>query len=360
MTEKSESEAYLRRIVDKDNLASFLEERLGDVDTYEIQHLGEGHSNETLLVTWGDTELVIRRPPPGEVASSAHDVLREYHVVNALQETSVCVPPTVASSDDHSVIGSDFYVMEAVEGDVIRTTVPDRFRTPAHRERIGRELVDRLAEVHEVDYEAAGLEDFGHPDGFTTRQVERWATQFEWASEVTADDRTVPQVTQIVEWLEANAPEKHAHTLVHGDYKLDNVMFGPSTPPEIASIFDWELSTLGDPLTDLGWMLSFWWDAKDPDKPASTGDLYPTFMSQEDFLTRRELVDRYEEQTGLTFENEQFYRVLAVFKLTALGEMFYRRYLEGNSDDPLYPKMEEGVLELADRAVRMIEGDEPL
>jgi aminoglycoside phosphotransferase (APT) family kinase protein len=360
MPEDKDSKMYLDRIIDREALSDYLEDQLEPVDTYEVQHHGEGHSNETIIITWGDTDLIIRRPPPGRVASSAHDVLREHHVIDALQDTAVNVPPTVAATDDHSIIGSDFYIMEAVDGDVIRTTVPDRFQTPEHRHRIGTELVDRLAEVHEVDYEAAGLGEFGYPDGFTERQVERWTKQFEWAAEVTANERAVPQVKDVVDWLENNSPTDHPHTLIHGDYKLDNVMFGPATPPKIVSLFDWELSTLGDPFTDLGWMLSFWWDKKDPNKPASTGDLYPNFMRQNDYLTRQELVDRYENQTGLTFENEQFYRVLAVFKLTALGEMFYRRYLEGNSDDPLYPEMEEGVPELADRAVRMIEGDEPL
>jgi aminoglycoside phosphotransferase (APT) family kinase protein len=357
MSDPSDSGDYLARIVDEEALASYLEAQLGPAEDYEVRHHGEGLSNETLFVTWGEADLVVRRPPPGEVAASAHDVLREYRVVDALQDSAVRVPPTVAACDDHSIIGSDFYVMAAVAGDVLRTTVPDRFET--HRQRIGLELVDRLAEIHQVDYEAAELGEFGYPEGFTERQVETWTEQFEWASEVTADDRTV-DVSRITEWLDANVPEEHPHTLVHGDYKLDNVMFGPGTPPRIASIFDWELSTLGDPLTDLGWMLSFWWDEDDPEKPASTGDLYPQFMREAGYPTRRDLVERYENRTGLTFSNETFYRVLAVYKLVALGEMFYRRHLEGNADDPLYPEMETGVRQLADRAERMIDGDEPL
>lgn len=360
MTDNTDPDTYLSRIVDTDTLAKFLTDKLGAVEKYRVQHLGEGHSNETLLVTWGDDELVIRRPPPGEVASSAHDVLREFHVIDALQDTNVSVPPTVAACDDHSIIGSDFYVMKAVEGDVIRTAVPERFDRGDRASRLGRAFVDQLTEIHAVDYDAVGLREFGHPEGFTERQVERWTRQFEWASEVTAEKRAVPQVTQAAEWLENNIPETHPHTLVHGDYKLDNVMFGPQTQPEVVSVFDWELSTLGDPFTDLGWMLSFWWDEKDPEKPASTGDLYPTFMRQKKYPTRRELVDRYETETGMTFENPQFYRVLGVYKLVALGEMFYRRHLEENSNDPLYPKMEQGVIEIADRAVRMIEGEEPM
>ncbi|WP_136715225.1 phosphotransferase family protein [Halorientalis salina] len=354
------SEEYFERIVDQDALAAYLEDQLGPVDDYEVEHHQEGHSNETLFVTWGGQELVIRRPPPGETAENAHDVLREYKVIHALQDTTVRVPTTVAACDDHDVIGSDFYVMERQEGDVIRTDEPDRFATPDHRRAIGAELVDGLAEIHEVDPESVGLGEFGYPEGFTQRQVKRWSEQLTWAFSVTAEEREVPVLYDVMEWLQENAPEDHPHTLVHGDYKLDNVMFAPGTPPEIASIFDWEMATLGDPFTDLGWMLSYWWDGKDPDPPASTSSLSSTFMAQEDYLTREQLVERYEDHTGYEFENDRFYRALAVYKLAGLGEMFFRRYLEGNSDDPMYPKMRDGVPELADRAMRIIDGEEPL
>ena len=360
MTERSEE--YFRRIVDEQNLYDYLADRLGPVAEadYSVERHQEGHSNETLFVTWGETELVIRRPPPGETADKAHDVLREFEVIDALQETDVRVPTTVAATDDHSIIGSDFYVMERQDGTVIRTEEPERFAVPDHRETIGAELIDRLAEVHAVDYEAVGLGEFGYPDGFTERQVERWSEQFEWAFQVTTDEREVPVVHEVQAWLEDNIPADYPHTLVHGDYKLDNVMYAPGTPPEINGVFDWEMSTLGDPFTDLGWMLSYWWDGKDPAPPQATETLTTNFMAHEDYLTRTELVDRYEERTGLSFENERFYRTLAVYKLAALGEMFFRRYLEGNSDDPMYPKMEDGVPQLADRALRIIDGEEPL
>lgn len=360
MTEKSDSAEYLRRIVDQAALRDFLEVHLGPEPTFDVRLLGTGHSNETLIVTWGDSKFVIRRPPPGEVASSAHDVLREYRVIDALQGTAIRVPPTVLACDDHSVIGSDFYVMEAVDGDVIRERVPARFERKAARERIGRELVDRLVEIHEVDYQSAGLGELGRPAGFTERQVNRWTKQVEWARGVTAAERPVPEIDTIGDWLAANVPEEHPHTLVHGDYKLDNVMFGPGETPEIVSVFDWELSTLGDPFTDLGWLLTFWWDDGDPEPPGSTGDLYPDFMRHSDFLSRHELVERYEERTDRTFEKQRFYRTLGVYKLAALGEMFFRRHLEGNADDPLYPAMREGVPEIAARALRIIEGEEPL
>ncbi|MGB9986066.1 phosphotransferase family protein [Salarchaeum japonicum] len=352
------SAAYFARLVDEDALRTFLESELGPTDAYDVERHAEGHSNETLFVQWGDRDLVIRRPPPGETADTAHDVLREYRVIDALQDTAVPVPPTVAASDDHSIIGSDFYVMERVPGDVLRDDEPERFANLASRQRIGEELADTLAAIHDVDYEAVGLGELGRPAGYTRRQVDRWGKQLSWAFEVTADDREVPKLKRVGEWLDENCPEDHPETLVHGDYKLDNVLYAPGTPPELTGVFDWEMSTLGDPRADLGWMLSYWRDAKDPE-PA-VPELEATFMQRDGYPTRVELVERWEDATGFEFEHERFYRALAVYKLAGLGEMFYRRYLEGNSDDPMYPLMEERVPALADRAVRIIEGEEPL
>ncbi|WP_137283777.1 phosphotransferase family protein [Halorussus salinisoli] len=356
-TTEDESD-YFERLVDRNALRDYLAERLGTVEEYAVRHHPEGHSNETLFVTWGDRELVVRRPPPGETADTAHDVLREYRVMDALQDTDVPVPRTVLACEDHSVVGSDFYVMGRVEGDVLRDGEPDRFGTPDAHRRIGEELVDTLAAIHALDYDDAGLGEFGHPPGYTERQVERWTEQLHWASERTADERTVPELREVGDWLADNCPSDHDHALVHGDYKLDNVMFAPGTPPELAAVFDWEMATLGDPLADLGWMLSYWRDPGDPD-PA-TPELTATFMEAEGYPTRRELVERYERATGIEYDHDRFYRALAVYKLAALGEMFYRRHLEGNSDDPLYPLMEQRVPALARRAKRIIDGEEPL
>ncbi|MFC6904648.1 phosphotransferase family protein [Halalkalicoccus tibetensis] len=350
------SETYFERLVDEETLASYLEGELGPAERYSVSHHQEGHSNETLFVTWGEKELVIRRPPPGETADTAHDVLREYRVMDALQGTDVPLPDTLLACEDHDVIGSDFYVMARVEGDVLRESEPERFAN--HREAVGHELVDSLVAIHGVEPEAVGLGEFGRPAGYTDRQVERWGKQIEWASQVTSEERAVPTLGKVGDWLEANRPESHPHTLVHGDYKLDNVVFAPGTPPNLVAVLDWEMSTLGDPLADLGWMLSYWRDPKDPE-PA-VPELTSRFMEREGYPTRRELVARYEEATGIEFEDERFYRALAVYKLAALGEMFFRRYLEGNSDDPMYPKMEERVPALAERARRIVEGEEPL
>ncbi|WP_049921312.1 phosphotransferase family protein [Halopiger djelfimassiliensis] len=362
----SEHDSYYDRLVDEDALASYLETHLGDADDYAVERHQEGHSNETLFVTWGDRKLVVRRPPPGETADTAHDVLREYRVLTAVADTDVPVPDPVLACDDHDVIGSDFYVMERLEGAVLREGEPDRFADPESRRRIGEELADTLATIHDLDIEAIGLEAFGRPEGYTQRQVDRWGKQLSWAFEVTETERAVPDLHEVGDWLRANVPETHPKALVHGDYKLDNVMFAAETDPadetarlpELVGVFDWEMATLGDPRADLGWMLSYWRDPKDPD-PA-VPELTTQFMARDGYPTRRELVARWEERTGFAFEHERFYRALAVYKLAALGEMFFRRYLEGNSDDPMYPKMEARVPALAARAMRIIDGDEPL
>ncbi|MFP4627005.1 MAG: phosphotransferase family protein [Natronomonas sp.] len=354
-----DKDEYFDRLVDLDALEAYFEAELGPADSFEVERHEEGHSNETLFVTWDDRDLVVRRPPPGETAETAHDVLREYTVIEALQETNVRVPTTVLSCDDHDVIGSDFYVMEREEGVVIRDEEPDQFADSNLRQTLGEEMIDTLTEIHEIDVASVGLDEFGYPEGFTQRQVDRWEQQYDWAFEVTTEEREVPEVHEVSAWLQDNVPQDHPHTLVHGDYKLDNVMFGTEAPPEIISIFDWEMSTLGDPYTDLGWMLSYWPDEKDPEDElgASGGN---EFLLREGYPSREELVEQYEDQTGLSFENERFYRALAVYKLGALGEMFFRRYLQGNSDDDSYPLFRERVPALARRALRIIEGDQPL
>ncbi|MEZ3115140.1 phosphotransferase family protein [Halobaculum sp. MBLA0147] len=329
-----------------------------DADAFAVERHREGHSNETLFVTYGDRELVVRRPPPGETAETAHDVLREYRVTDALVDTPVPVPVPVAACEDPAVIGSDFYVMERTRGTVIRDAEPERFATPAHRRRLGEETVDTLAAIHGVDPAAVGLAEFGRPEGFTRRQVNRWAGQFQWAFETTMAEREVPEIFEATEWLTDNVPEAHPTTLVHGDFKLDNLMFAPGTPPELVGVFDWELSTLGDPRTDLGWLLSFWRDPDDPE-PA-VPELGTTFTEREGYPTRRELVARWEDATGFTYEHDRFYRALAVYKLAALGEMFFRRHLEGNGDDELYPLMRDRVPAMAERCLRIVDGDEPL
>ena len=341
-------------LINRENLAAFLSDTLGPAETFTVERHDQGFSNETLFLTWGDHDLVLRRPPPGETAETAHDVLREYEVTDALQDSEVPVPETIAATDDTDIIGCPFYLMERLDGDVIRYSEPERFATAEGRRGVSKEVIDTLAAIHSVDYEAVGLGDFGRPEGFTERQVERWRGQFEWAFEETTAVREVPAIEETGEWLAANVPDEPTHTLVHGDYKLDNVLFGPQMPPEIVGVLDWEMSTLGDPLCDLGWMLFFWADEESDITPVLR-TIAPTFLTDDEYFTRQEMVARYEEQTGVPVENLTFYRVLAVYKMAALGEMFFARYQMGHSDNAFYAMMEDGVPELADQALSLIE-----
>ncbi len=349
----------LEDLVDRERLRGFLTDRLGPVGRFAVERHDQGLSNETLFVTWGERDLVLRRPPPGETAETAHDVLREYEVLDALQPSPVPVPETVTATDDESVAGCPFYLMTRLDGDVLRFSEPDRFGAPAARRALGEQLVDTLAAIHSLDYEAVGLGAFGRPEGFTERQVERWTGQFEWAFQETTVERAVPAIETVGEWLAANVPEEQAHTLVHGDYKLDNVLFAPGRPPELAGVLDWEMSTLGDPLCDLGWLLFFWLE-EGADSSALMQTMGPTFLGAEGYASRADLVDHYEQQTGIAVENLTFYRVLAVYKMAALGEMFFARYLMGHSDSSFHAMMEEGVPVLADQALAIAEGDRPL
>ncbi|ELY50377.1 phosphotransferase family protein [Natronolimnohabitans innermongolicus] len=372
MTRTDDSD-YLDRLIDDDALRRYLESTLGPADGLELTYHREGQSNETLFVRWGERELVLRRPPAGATADSAHDVLREYRVLEALQDADVPVPRTVAGCDDHGVLGADFYLMERCRGDVLRDEEPERFARPRRRRSLAERFIDTLADIHETDPEAVGLGELGHPDGYTERQIDRWTEQLEWAFERTEAERSVPLLREIADWLAANVPEAYDHTLVHGDYKLDNVMFAPDggrdassderadgaseRPPTVEAVFDWELCTRGDPAMDLGWMLVYW---PDPGDPSLEDGLLPRFLVREGYPTRRELVERYEALTGRTFDHHRFYRTFGVFKMAGACEMMYRRYLEGNADNESYPLMERRVPKLAERADRIRTGEEPL
>jgi aminoglycoside phosphotransferase (APT) family kinase protein len=341
-------------LVNRENLRAFLADRLGSADTFSVERHDQGFSNETLFLTWGECDLVLRRPPPGASAETAEDLLREYEVMDALQDSEVAVPTTVTATGDTDIIGCPFYVMERLDGEVVRYSEPERFSSPEWRRGVSEALVDTLANIHGVDYEAVGLGDFGRPERFTGRQVERWRDRFEYAAEETATEREVPAIEEVREWLVSNVPENRAQRLVHGDYKLNNVVFGPGTPPEIVGVLDWEMSTLGDPLCDLGWLLFFWVDDESEITPLFEA-ITPTFLTHDDYFTREEILRRYEQQTGVTVENFRFYRVLAVYKMAALGELFFASYVMGYSDREFAAMMEDGVPELADHALSLIE-----
>jgi aminoglycoside phosphotransferase (APT) family kinase protein len=305
-----------------------------------VTPIGDGHSNVTFALSTG---VVLRRPPRGPLPPSAHDVLREARLLQALETTAVRVPRVLATSDDPRVIGAPFYVMEMVDGEVITATAPEPLDTDAEHGRIASELIDALVELHAVDHSTLGLDGFGRPSGYLERQLRRFGGLWEHNR-----TREVPEVAQVGRWLADNLPTAQAApTIVHGDYRLGNVMYDAAAPAQLVAVFDWEMATIGDPLADVGYMISHWRQAGDP----PTRFNLQTVTEQAGFPTRRELVERYARASGRTVRDLDWYIVLAVWKSVVFMEGNYKRALAGATDDPYLKTFGGGVVELARRAL---------
>ena len=328
--------------VDLSGLKRFLDERkLGDTANLRSENISFGHSNEVHLIHFGGNSWALRRPPRGPLLPTAHDMMREYRVLKALQDTPVPVPRMYASCDDPSYIGAPFYLMEYMRGEVVRADNNNFVKTVELRRIVSRQMVEVLAALQNVDWRRAGLEGFGRSEGYLERQLKRWSDQLERTIPYT---RPLPVMEQVKEWLQAHLPESPAPTIVHGDYKLDNLMFDPKTARAIA-VLDWEMSTIGDPLADFGWMLSYW-----PDPDDKAGNVMTSMSSDDGWLTRREMLDLYENRTGRVMREFPFYQAFALFKLAIIMEGSYSRFVRGQADDPLFAGMKERVPALADAA----------
>jgi aminoglycoside phosphotransferase (APT) family kinase protein len=316
----------------------------GDV---EVAPLGEGHSNVTYAVRRDSAQVVVRRPPRGPLPPSAHDVLREARVLSGLAGRAR-VPAVLAVCDDTDVIGAPFYVMEMVEGHVVTSAMPAALDTLEDRRRMGEDLVDALVEVHAVDWRDAGLEGFGKPTGYLERQLRRFLGLWEHNR-----TREIPAVESVGEWLRENLPESGPATIVHGDYRLGNTMYGPTTPARLVAIFDWEMATIGDPLADLGYLCTLWVDRNDP-----TGNMFELsgVTREEGFPLREELIARYEERSGRSMTDIRWYRTLALWKSIVFMEGNYKRAVQGSTDDPYLKGFGEGVIQLAGRAEALAHG----
>ena len=307
------------------------------------ERIGEGHSNITFLIDRGGERFVLRRPPRPPIPPSAHDVLREARLLTAVQDADVRTPPVLAACDDESVIGAPFYVMEYIEGVVVTTQMPETLDSPQERRRAGEELVDALAEIHAVDWRACGLEGYGKPTGYLERQLRRFNGLWEYNK-----TRELPIIQELSDWLAANMPESPESTIVHGDYRMGNVMLAADAPARLIAIFDWELSTIGDPLADLGYMTVTWAESSDP-ADTSFASL-SAVTRQTGFPTREELMERYEERTGRSMSALSWYQSLALWKAAVFMEGNYKRFSMGASDDPYLALFDEGVPRLAEKA----------
>jgi aminoglycoside phosphotransferase (APT) family kinase protein len=335
-------------VLDLEALEAFLDGAGLGAGELSAEPIGDGHSNLTFLLRRGAERFVLRRPPRGKIAPSTHDVLREARLLGAVRKAgTVRVPEVLAECDDAGVLGCPFYVMSHVEGVVLDRELPSAYReSPGAEAAVGRELVDSLAAIHRLGAADPLIAGFGRPDGYLERQLRRFRSLLTESA-----TRALPDLDAVTDWLEANRPTTARHTLVHGDYRLGNVMFDRGAPT-LGVVLDWEMATIGDPLADLGYATMAW--AEPDEEPNPITDLSPLTRGP-GFPRRRDLVERYAERSGLSTEGLGWYRVLAAWKAAIFFEGSYARHLGGDGDDPYFARLGAGVPALAAQARRWAE-----
>jgi aminoglycoside phosphotransferase (APT) family kinase protein len=318
--------------LDVARLEPYLREHLPETDgAFELRQFGGGHANLTYLVRFGANEYVLRRPPLGPVAERSHDMRREHAVLSKLYAFYPLAPRSYHLCTDHTIIGSDFVIEERKHGIAIRHELPDPLvGDVALAQRMSTALVDRLAELHRVDVAATGLSELGHPDGYVRRQVAGWTGR--WEAARTAD---TADTSALIDWLRERMPQSTVATLVHNDYKLDNMLLDPADPARITALLDWDMCTYGDPLMDLGYVLALWPEPSDPRDFRRWG--MPTW--HEGFMTRARVVAYYGEVTGYDVSHAAWYHVFNIFRFAAIIQQIYKRYDAGQTHDERFREM---------------------
>jgi aminoglycoside phosphotransferase (APT) family kinase protein len=339
--------------IDVPRLSSWLAETLpGEGPITAIELLAGGRSNLTYLLRLGDRRVVLRRPPLGHVLPTAHDMRREHTVLSALAGSDVPVPTPLALCSDEDVIGATFYLMDHVEGRVLRTPEDAVDVTPAEGRALCERLAEALAAIHSLDVDAAGLGEFGRPQGYMARQLKRWGRQWEASHAAEPGGSTDEAYGRLVGRLAERLPAEGLTGLVHGDFRLDNALVRLRPEPRIAAVVDWEMSTLGDPLSDLGLTLVYWANAGDPPGPGVVGS---TVTSEPGFLTRREFAARYAELTGYDLADLDFYVAFGCFKLAVILEGIHARFLQKATVGEGFERVGASVPLLIDRAHHVLD-----
>jgi aminoglycoside phosphotransferase (APT) family kinase protein len=335
--------------LDAEALRAYLEAELGEpVGQLEIEQFPGGHSNLTYRVAWDGREYVLRRPPFGSRVKSAHDMGREYRVLSALAPVYPKAPRPLVHCADDAVLGAPFYLMERRLGVILRKHIPPELGiTPELARRISAAQMDALAELHRLDYVGAGLGDFGKPEGYIERQVSGWTKRYAAAR---TDD--VPDVERIAAWLAEHQPADGAPTLIHNDFKLDNLILDPDDLTRIVGVLDWEMTTIGDPLMDLGTALCYWVEPTDP-QPLQMVAFVPS--NYPGMMTRRELATRYAEASGRDLGDLVFYYCFGLFKTAVVAQQIYYRFAQGLTNDARFAQMIEGVRLLSAHAVATLD-----
>ena len=334
--------------LDRERLAAFLRDAAGLTGELSVEQFGSGWSNLTYLVRCGGDELVLRRPPVGSKVKTAHDMGREHRILSRLRPVYELVPRPVALCEDPAVLGAPFYLMERVPGVILRSRLPPGLELPEATARgLAEALVDNLARLHAVDWEAAGLGELGHPEGYAARQARGWAER--WRGSQTDE---VPAVEQVAAWLQANVPAEAGASLVHNDYKHDNLVLDPDDLTRIRAVLDWEMATIGDPLLDLGTTLGYWVEAGDPE-PLRALAFGPTAVPGTP--TRREVADRYAAASGRDLGALGWYYAFGLFKIAVIAQQIYFRWKQGLTHDPRFAHLPLAIRVLGAQAQRVAE-----
>lgn len=313
-----------------------------------IEQFPSGYSNLTYLVRSAGRAVVVRRPPVGVHIATAHDVGREHRILSSLSAVYPRVPRPLAFCGDADLIGTPFYVMERVEGVILRKEMPPAMRpTPDVARAVATSLVETLAELHAVDYGAAGLGDLGRPAGYVGRQVEGWTKRYR-----AAETERVPDADRLAAWLRDDMPPDRGAALIHNDFKHDNVVLDPADWSRVVAVLDWEMATLGDPLMDLGATLAYWTEPTDP-AGMLEARLSPTLLPGTP--GRAEVVELYARASGRPVDDVVYYYAFGLFKVAVIVQQLYARWLSGQSTDERFAGLVEGVRALAETGVRAIE-----
>ncbi|MFE8072421.1 phosphotransferase family protein [Marinobacteraceae bacterium S3BR75-40.1] len=327
----------------------FLKSKVADLQGEpSIRQYPGGASNLTYQVDYPGRSFVLRRPPFGRIAKSAHDMLREARIMQALKPVYPYVPNIIAICDDHDVLGCDFYVMERLEGIILRQDFPKELTLDeADTRKLCTNVIDKLVDLHQVDYQAAGLDNIGKGAGYVKRQIDGWSDRFRKAH---TDD--VGDFETVMTWLQEKMPEDVATVIIHNDFRFDNVVLNPDNPFEVIGVLDWEMATLGDPLMDLGNSLAYWIEADD-EQQFQMLRRQPTH--QPGMLTRSEVVDYYLERTGFEVERFDFYEIYGLFRLAAIIQQIYYRFYHGQTQDKRFAMFGHAANYLEKRCQRLIE-----
>ncbi|WP_079479247.1 phosphotransferase family protein [Halobacillus salinus] len=340
--------------LDLETIEPYLRDRLDIPEgKLEVRQFGAGHSNLTYELSVGEWSAVLRRPPLGPVAPKAHDMEREFKVLKALHPVFPVAPkPLHVNSGD--LIGVPFFIMERRYGHVYDTSFPDEVvYTASLGRRLSEEMVDRLVELHAIDYRKTDLNNMVKPEGFMQRQVNGWIKRFERAR---TDD--VVSAEKLKQWLIDHVPDSDEASIIHYDYKLNNAMFDLEDPDKMIGLFDWEMTTVGDPLADLGAAMSYWIQPDDPDM-LRTGLGEQPVTVREGFYTREEFIQRYAEKSGRDVSGIHIYLTFAYFKLAGIVQQIYSRYKKGQTNDPRFAHMNHFVnnlIEHAEKTAGLVDG----